>query len=197
MLSTRISITPPGPMIPPTPAILLSINGLEGEPDEISVLWTFVLNGYPAKIGVSAELTHRALGLIDKHGEFVLNVPTEGMVEPFDKIDMNSSKVGDKFVLSGLTRGNAQTINAPTIEESPIHLECRVFNRIPLPPGRVVFFADVLATSVANGVCDVHGRLVVPNVPFFGMTAGSGEFYTMGQRIGQIGACVGRTDIRY
>lgn len=190
-------IPTPGPMIPPMPAILLTVNGLAGEPDEISVLWTFVLNGHPAQIGVSAEHEHRALKLIETHGEFVLNVPVASMVVPFDKVDMNSSKVGDKFALSGLTRGQARLINAPTIAESPIQLECRVFNRIELPPKRVVFFANVLATYVADGACDPHGRLIVPAVPFFGMTAGSGEFYTVGQRVGQIGQSVGRTDIRY
>jgi len=41
-------------------------------------------------------------------------------------------------------------------------------------------FADVVATTVHEGVCDKDGRLIVSNVPFFGMTAGSGEFYTMG-----------------
>lgn len=193
----RYPIPTPGPMIPPMPAILLTVNGLPNEPDEISVLWTFVLNGNPAQIGVSAEYAHRALKLIETHGEFVLNVPVASMVGPFDKVDMNSSRVGDKFALSGLTRGQATCVNAPTIEESPIHLECRVFNRIELPPGRVVFFADVIATNVLAGACDAHGRLIVPAVPFFGMTAGSGEFYTVGQRLGQIGQSVGRTDIRY
>jgi hypothetical protein len=41
------------------------------------------------------------------------------------------------------------------------------------------------------------GRLIVSNVPFFGMTAGSGEFYTMGKLVGHIGKTVGRTDIKY
>jgi hypothetical protein len=29
------------------------------------------------------------------------------------------------------------------------------------------------------------------------MTAGSGEFYTMGRKVGHIGQTVGRSDIRY
>ena len=65
------------------------------------------------------------------------------------------------------------------IAESPIHVECRVFSTIDVPPERVMFLAEVTATTVHEGVCDKHGRLIVENVPFFGMTAGSGEFYTM------------------
>jgi len=103
----RTPIPIPGPMIPPVPAILLSVNGLDNEPDELSVLWTFVVNGKPAQVGVSAELVHRAKGLIEKH------------------------------------------------------------------------------------------RQMVDQVPFFGMTAGSGEFYNMGRKVGHIGQSVKRNDIRY
>lgn len=193
----RRRLKQPGPMIPPVPAILLTVRGKPGEPDEISVLWTFVLNGNPPQVGVSAEPTHRARDLIDQHREFVLNLPVASMIEAFDRVDMNSSKVADKFVLSGLTRGAATTVNAPTIEESPIQLECRVLDRIELPPIRTVFFAEVLATSVTGEACDANDRLRVSAVPFFGMTAGSGEFYTMGRLLGHIGQSVGRSDIRY
>jgi len=184
-------------MVPPVPAVLLTVKGMPGDPDEITVLWTFIVNGDPPQIGVSAGQEHVAGGLIARHGEFVLNVPLADIMVPFDRIDMNSSWVGDKFELSGLTRGSAAVIDAPTVEECPIQLECKVFNTMDVPPVRTVFLAEVVATSVLDGVVDENERLVVPNVPFFGMTAGSGEFYTMGDVVGHIGQTVGRTDIRY
>jgi flavin reductase (DIM6/NTAB) family NADH-FMN oxidoreductase RutF len=193
----RTALSEPGPMLPPVPAVLLTVNGMPGDPDEISVVWSFVLNGDPAQIGISVGDEHVAGRLISRHGEFVLNVPVAGMIEPFDRIDMNSSRVADKYELAGLTRGAARAVNAPTVEESPLHLECVVTNTVPLPPSRTVFFADVVATTVLSGVVDENERLIVPNVPFFGMTAGSGEFYTMGEAIGHIGHTVGRDDIRY
>lgn len=81
--------------------------------------------------------------------------------------------------------------------QAAIQVECRVFNTIVVPPTRTVFFADVLATTVLEDVVDENGRLMVPKVPFFGMTAGSGEFYTMGEAVGHIGKSIGRTDIKY
>ena len=193
----RFALATPGPMLPPVPAALLTVNGAPGDPDEISVVWTFVLNGDPAHIGISVGDEHVAGPLIATHGEFVLNVPVADMTEPFDRVDMNSSRVGDKFELSGLTRGSASAVDAPTVEESPLHLECRVLDTIVLPPARTVFFAEVVATTVLQGVVDENERLIVSNVPFFGMTAGSGEFYTLGNLIGRIGHTVGRDDIRY
>ena len=193
----RLRLSENGPMIPPVPAILLTVRGKQGDPDEISVVWTFVLEGKPPQIGVSVADYHIASDLIKLHEEFVLNVPTADIIKAFDTVDMNSSKVGDKYALSGLTEGKAVKVNAPTVEEAPIHVECKIFNIIDVPPHRTVFFANVVATTVHEGVCDKDGRLIVPNVPFFGMTAGSGEFYTMGNLVGHIGKTVGRTDIKY
>lgn len=193
----RSNLSEPGPMVPPVPAVLLTVKGMPGDPDEISVLWTFIVNGDPPQIGVSAEHAHIAGGLIAHHGEFVLNVPVADIMVPFDRVDMNSTRVDDKFELSGLTRGAASVVDAPTVEECPIQLECRVFNTIDVPPIRTVFLAEVVATNVLDGVVDENERLIVPNVPFFGMTAGSGEFYTMGEAVGHIGQSVGRSDIRY
>ena len=194
---TRLKLSENGPMIPPVPAILLTVRGKPGDPDEISVVWTFVIEGQPPQIGISVADYHISGDLIKMHKEFVLNVPTADIITAFDTVDMNSSKVGDKYSLSGLTEGKAVKVNAPTVEEAPIQVECRIFNTINVPPHRTVFFADVVATTVHEGVCDKDGRLIVPSVSFFGMTAGSGEFYTMGKLVGHIGKTVGRSDIKY
>ena len=186
-----------GPMIPPVPAILLTVNGKPGDPSEISVVWTFIIEGEPPQIGISVADSHIAGDLIKLHNEFVLNVPTADIITHFDKVDMNSSEVADKYALSGLTAGKAVAVDAPTVREAAIHVECRVFNTVAVPPRRTVFFADVLATTVLEGVVDEDGRLIVPDVSFFGMTAGSGEFYTMGEKVGHIGKSIGLTGIKY
>lgn len=83
------------------------------------------------------------------------------------------------------------------MEESPIHCECRIIDSIEMPPERKLFFTEVVATTVLEGAVDDAGRLIVPAVDFFGMTAGSGEHYTLGRRVDYIGMTVGRTDIKY
>jgi len=88
-------------------------------------------------------------------------------------------------------------VDAPTVEECPIHVESRVFDSLRVPPARTIFVAEVVATTALDGAVDENERLQVDDVPFFGKTAGSGEFYTMGQAVGHIGNTVGRSDIRY
>ncbi len=193
----RSALAEPGPMLPPVPAVLVTANGRAGDPDEISVLWSFVVNGDPPQIGVSAGDEHVIGALIELHGAFVLNVPTADLVERFDTVDMNSSRVADKFALAGFTRGRASSVDAPTVEEAPIHLECRVIDRLRVPPARTIYIAEVVATTALAGAVDQSGRLLVSDVPFFGMTAGSGEHWTMGREVGHIGMTVGRDDIKY
>ncbi|WP_420633066.1 hypothetical protein [Candidatus Palauibacter sp.] len=52
------------------------------------------------------------------------------------------------------------------------------------------------SSSRVEPAVDDGGRLIVPDVDFFGMTAGSGEHYTMGRRVGNIGMTVRRSDIK-
>jgi len=193
----RIALRQPAPMLPPAQAILLSVRGMPDDPDELSVVWTFVLNGKPPQVGISAAHEHVATALVAQHREFVLNVPTADLVMPFDKVDMASTEVADKFALAGLRRGAATVIDAPTVAEAPIQIECRVTQQVAVPPARQLFVADVVATTVLPGVCDADEMLIVDAVPFFGMTAGSGEFYTMGERIGHIGQTRGAPAGKY
>jgi len=193
----RTTLSKPGPMLPPSPAILTSVRGRPGEIDELAVLWTFVVNGDPAQVGVAAADEHVAGDLIALHRQFVLNVPTVSMIHGFDVVDFSSSRAGDKFAKSGFTRGRATQVDAPTVQEAPIQLECRVSYTLRVPPVRTLFIADVVATTVHEGICDEDGRLRAESAAFFGMAAGSGEFFTLGQRVGHIGQSVGRRDIRY
>ena len=85
----------------------------------------------------------------------------------------------------------------PRWRSPPIHCECRTFDSLEVPPERKLFLAEVVATTASEGAVDDAGRLIVPAVDFFGMTAGSGEHYTMGRRVGNIGMTVGRSDIKY
>jgi flavin reductase (DIM6/NTAB) family NADH-FMN oxidoreductase RutF len=193
----RVALATPGPMLPPAQAVITSVRGAPGDPDELAVLWTFVVNGDPAQVGVAAGDEHIAGALIARHREFVLNVPTASMIHGFDVIDFSSSRAGDKFARSGFTRGQASRVAAPTVNEAPIQLECRVTHTLRVPPMRTVFIADVVATTVHDGICDADGRLRPDAAAFFGMAAGCGEFFTLGQKVGHIGQSVGRRDIRY
>jgi flavin reductase (DIM6/NTAB) family NADH-FMN oxidoreductase RutF len=200
----RFELPQAGAMIPPVPAIVLGVKGDSTVEDDLTIVWTFVLEGSPALIGISVPNnsaitgdTYVGLELLKKHKEFTLNVPDESWVTEFDHIDMTASSKTDKFAENGLTRLPSKLINAPGIAEAAIVLECKVLQMHHLPPQRTVFFAEVVRTSVHPGVTDENGRLISKSRTFFGMTAGNGEFWTFGEKVGNIGKTLKREDIRY
>jgi flavin reductase (DIM6/NTAB) family NADH-FMN oxidoreductase RutF len=201
---SRFELPEPGPMIPPVPAIILGVKGDEDIEDDIAVAWTFILNGKPPQVGISvsmrsaiSEHEHVALNLIKKHKEFTLNVPDASWVNSFDIIDMCATERDDKFKRANLTRIQSKFIDAPGIAEAPIILECKVISSHELLPGRTVFFAEVIRTTVQRGVTDENGRLIPESKQFFGMVAGCGELWTFGKKAGHIGQTKGIDHIRY
>ncbi|MHC5038815.1 MAG: flavin reductase family protein [Planctomycetota bacterium] len=200
----RFELPEPGPMLPPVPAVVLGVKGDGETADDLTVVWTFVLNGKPPQIGVSVSRTSAisgkgqvALGFLESHGDFTLNVLDAEWVKAFDTIDMCASDRADKFEKAGLTRFPSKTVSAPGIAEAAIILECRVFASHPLPPARTIFAAEVARTTVAPGVTDASGRLLPDSRPLFGMAAGCGEFWTLGKKVGYIGMTRGPSRIRY
>ncbi len=204
MQNERFELAEPGPMIPPVPAIVLGVKGDSIIKDDITIVWTFILEGNPPYIGISvpdnSAITgeeYVALKLLKKHGEFTLNVPDGSWIKEFDQIDMTASTREDKFETNGLTRLPSKLIGAPGIAEAAIVLECKVLQSHSLPPQRMVFFAEVVRTSVHPGVTDEAGRLITSSRDFYGMTAGNGEFWTFDKEIGHIGITKGIDHIRY
>ena len=200
----RFELPQAGPMIPPVPAIVLGVKGDSTIDDDLTIVWTFILEGNPPLIGISVPDnsaitgdTYVGLELLKKHGEFTLNVPDESWVAEFDNIDMTASSRTDKFTENGLTRLPSKLIDAPGIAEAAIVLECKVLQMHSLPPQRTVFFAEVVRTSVHPGVTDENGKLDSKSREFFGMTAGNGEFWTFGRKVGNIGKTIEREDISY
>lgn len=203
-MTTRFELLQPGPMLPPVPAAVLGVAGDDRVKDDLTIVWTFVLCDKPPQVGVSVAIHSAisgqeqvALELLRKHREFTLSVPDASWARSFDIIDMGAAERTDKFSRAGLTRLPSKLVGAPGIAEAPIVLECRVTASHPLPPERTIFVADVLRTTVMPGVADEKGRLIADSRPFFGMMAGSGEFWTFAKKIGHIGMTLTRDDIRY
>jgi flavin reductase (DIM6/NTAB) family NADH-FMN oxidoreductase RutF len=203
----RFELPEPGPMLPPVPAVILGVAGDDDRPADLTIVWSFILDGPNAQIGISvgddSMITfeeHAGLALIRKHRCFTLNVPDASWIDQFDRIDMTASTREDKLAAHGLTLLESVAIRAdtPGIAEAAVVLECEVVEEHRLPPCRSIFFANVVRTSVhPDGVTDADGRLDSTSRAFFGMTAGNGEFWTWGEKVGHIGMSVGRNDIRY
>ena len=75
--------------------------------------------------------------------EFVINLTTEQLAYATDWCGVRSGKDYNKFEEMHLTPGKAEIVKAPTVEEAPVCIECRVKEIVSLG-SHDMFIAEVV-----------------------------------------------------
>ncbi len=146
-----------GALLSPTPAVLVSSGSME-KPNVFTVGWTGIINTIPPRTYVSIRPSRYSYGLIRDSGEFVINLTTSSLIRAADICGVYSGRDKDKFALCSLTPERSETVSAPSVEESPMCLECKVFDIIPLG-SHDMFLADITAVRVDEELIDEKGAL--------------------------------------
>jgi flavin reductase (DIM6/NTAB) family NADH-FMN oxidoreductase RutF len=120
-------------------------------------------------------------------GEFALNLPTVKMLRAVDWCGVKSGRDFDKFKETGLTPLPAFAIGAPVVAESPLAIECRVKQIIPLGAHNM-FLAEVAALNAAGKFIRPDGALDLAAAhPIAFM---HGKYYAIGEQISFFGYSV-------
>ena len=176
----------PGNLIAPVPAAMVSCGTME-KPNIITIAWTGNVSSSPAKVSISVRPERYSYGLIKESGEFVLNLTTAALVRAADFCGVRSGREVDKFAQLGLTPLPAREVACPLVGESPVNLECRVCDVIPLG-SHDLFLADVLAVHVEEELVDDHGRLRMDQCHLAAYA--HGDYFALGKKVGSFGFSV-------
>ena len=176
----------PGNLIAPVPAAMVSCGTME-KPNIITIAWTGNVSSSPAKVSISVRPERYSYGLIKESGEFVLNLTTAALVRAADFCGVRSGREVDKFAQLGLTPLPAREVACPLVGESPVNLECRVCDIIPLG-SHDLFLADVLAVHVEEELVDDHRRLRMDQCHLAAYA--HGEYFALGKKVGSFGFSV-------
>ena len=130
-------------MIYPLPAVLVSCGATPEEYNMLTVAWTGTICSDPAMCYISVRPERHSYDIIRRTGEFVINLTTEALARATDWCGVKSGRDVNKWQEMGLTPVPATVVNAPLIEESPVSIECRVKQIIPLGT-HDMFIAEVL-----------------------------------------------------
>ena len=122
----------PGNMIYPLPAVLVSCGSEPSEYNVLTVAWVGTLCTNPPMCYISVRPERYSYPIIQKNMEFVINLTTKDMAYATDWCGVRSGKDYNKFEEMKLTPGKAEVVKAPIVEESPVSIECRVKEIIPL-----------------------------------------------------------------
>ena len=176
----------PGTLLAPVPPALISC-AHGGKDNLITIAWTGIINSEPAKTYISVRPSRYSYELIKKSGEFVINLPSAHIVRSIDFCGVKSGRDLDKFKACKLTREKASKVACPMVAESPVSIECKVSEIVPLGT-HDMFIADVVAVHADEKYMDEKGKfhleLAEPIV------YSHGSYVTTGETIGTFGYSV-------
>ena len=175
-------------MLYPLPAGMVSC-GREGEkPNIITVAWAGTICSDPAMVSISVRPNRYSYDIIRETGEFVINLTTKKLVKATDYCGVRSGRDVDKFAEMHLTPGKAEHLKyAPTVEESPVNIECRVTEVKELGTHHM-FLAEVLGVTVDEAYMNENGRFELNST---GLVAYShGTYFALGEELGTFGYSV-------
>jgi flavin reductase (DIM6/NTAB) family NADH-FMN oxidoreductase RutF len=122
--------------------------------------------------------------IIKESGEFVINLTPASLIKAADYCGIYTGAKVDKFVKCNLTKEEATEVKCPLIAESPLSLECKVTEIIPLG-SHDMFLADIVAVDVDEELLDKDGKLHLDRA---GLAAfAHGEYFELGKKIGTFG----------
>lgn len=177
----------PGNMLYPLPAVMVSCQCGKEQPNIITVAWAGTVCTNPAMLSISVRPERYSYDIIKESGEFVVNLVTRDLTFAADYCGVKSGRHVDKFHEMNLTPQKSQHIHAPGIVQSPVNIECKVSQVIPLGSHHM-FIADVVGVSVDEAYMD-SGQSFHLNQA--GLVAYShGEYRPLGKPIGKFGYSV-------
>lgn len=122
----------PGNMLYPLPVVMVSLADRDGRPNIITLAWVGTVCTNPPMVSISVRPERYSYPILKETGEFVINLTTKELAFATDYCGVKSGRDVDKFKEMGLTPIPASEVKAPMIKESPVNIECKVRQILPL-----------------------------------------------------------------
>lgn len=191
----------PGNMLYPLPAVMVSCKygdsddpqcpnpALSGKPNIITVAWAGTVCTNPPMLSISVRPERYSYHMIEASGEFVVNLTTEALVRAADYCGVRSGRDVDKFKELRLTPQASRVVSVPGIAESPVNIECRVRQILPLGSHHMIL-ADVVAVTVDADAIDERGKFHLNRTGL--VSYSHGEYFLLGKKLGTFGYSVAK-----
>lgn len=178
----------PGTMIYPLPAALVTCGATPEEWNVLTVAWLGTVCTNPAMCYISVRPERHSYPLIVKNMEFTINLTTVDMAKATDWCGVRSGADYNKWKETGLTPLPGEKVASPTIEQSPLSIECRVKNITALGSHNMIL-AEVLNVRADSRWFDPATGVFA--LEESGLIAYShGKYFALGDIIGKFGFSV-------
>ncbi|MDO5408629.1 MAG: flavin reductase family protein [Eubacteriales bacterium] len=180
-----------GNMLYPVPAVMVSCARPGEKPNIITVAWAGTVCSSPAMLSISVRPERYSYDIIKETGSFVVNLVNRDLVYATDYCGVKSGRDVDKFQEMKLTPLPSQHVEAPGIAESPVNLECRVTQIIPLGT-HSMFLAEIVGVTVDEKYMDDKGKFRLNETGL--VSYSHGEYFELGRKLGSFGYSVKKKD---
>lgn len=177
-----------GALLAPVPVALVTC--ADGERQNVfTVAWTGIVNTVPPKTYISVRPSRFSYDLIRRSGVFAVNLTTRSLVRVADDCGVHTGAKVNKLERCGLATQPANAIACPILSDSPLTLECRVTDVIPLG-SHDMFLADIVAVDADDSLLDTAGKLHLERAQL--VAYAHGDYYELGKKIGSFGFAVSK-----
>ncbi|MDK2942465.1 MAG: hypothetical protein PWP56_1978 [Acetobacterium sp.] len=173
-------------LLAPVPPVLVTC-GEDALANILTVGWTGILNTKPPMTYISLRPSRLSYEIITKTREFTINLSTVELVKAVDFCGVRSGREMNKFELLALASVPGDMVKCPMLVASPLSMECRVKEIIPLGT-HDLFMAEILAVHVADTLIDANGKLHLDQANLLAYV--HGEYFGLGEKVGSFGYSV-------
>jgi flavin reductase (DIM6/NTAB) family NADH-FMN oxidoreductase RutF len=110
----------------PRLTVLITTCDRSGKPDVATFSFFMPVSFEPKYVAFAVAPQRLTFANLQEVKEFVVNVPTAGMLSEVWVCGSVSGREADKFKLAGLTPVPSEKVKPPRIKECPVQLECVV-----------------------------------------------------------------------
>jgi len=177
----------PGNMLYPLPVVMVSMADKNGKNNIITIGWAGTICTNPPMVSISVRPERYSYPILKETGEFVINLTTKELTFATDYCGVKSGKDVDKFAEMKLTALPAKEVKAPLIGESPVNIECKVREILPLGSHHM-FMADVVAVHADEKYMDEKHKFHLEKAE--PIVYSHGAYFSCGEQLGTFGYSV-------
>ncbi len=174
-------------MLYPLPVVMVSMADQSGKYNIITIAWTGTVCTNPPMVSISVRPERYSYPILRESGEFVINLTTRELAFATDYCGVKSGRDVDKFKELKLTALPACEVGAPLIGESPVNIECRVRQVMPLGSHHM-FLAEVAAVHADEKYMDEKRKFHLEKAE--PIVYSHGAYLVCGEQLGTFGYSV-------
>lgn len=161
----------------PRPIAFVSTRAADGRFNLAPFSYFMAISSAPPLVGIAVvDRTgdpKDTLSNVRETGEFVINAVPESLLSAMVQTAGEWPADVSEFEVAGLTPAPSERVQAPSVKESPLQLECRLYREIPL--GNSVFVVGEVVLARVDDSIVTDGRVDATKLMPVGRLGG--EFY--------------------